>query len=256
MDFTGSNLPLWIVRLINWKYINKCIVRPINLLRSPIGIAVYGESGVGKTEFINSVIKSGHHAKKITRDIKRGNILTLHNGRRIEFIDTPGQTSYRSKRLGLFKDYTNGHIKGIIHVVSYGYLSKDPINGEEFYDAKENRIKESFLSDNRKLEIDGMDEWIEIINGDFSVDWVLTVVNKADLWYGDEEAVTKYYNEGVYNDKICKVGSSCKTGLQFYCSTFKAFMRHSLPQVLSSEEQEEFHEDFMQELYNLLRISA
>ena len=255
MDFTGYKLPLWLVRIINWKYINKCIICPINSLRSPIKIAVYGESGVGKTEFINSIIKSGHHAKKMTRDIERGNELTLPNGRRIEFIDTPGQPSYRSRRLRLFKDYTKGEIKGIIHVVSYGYLSKEPISGNEFYDARTNKIKESFLTNNRQLELDGMDEWLAILSGDFSVKWVLTVVNKADLWYSDEAAVTKYYNEGDYCKKISKVNGSCKICLQFYCSTFKAFLGHSLPQVLSSEEQEVFYKELMQELYKLSHFS-
>ena len=85
MDVPTVKTTLWVVRLFNWKSILKFFIYPINKLRKPIKIVVYGESGVGKTEFINRIKNTGKHAKRITRDLVRKNFLTLENGRRVEF---------------------------------------------------------------------------------------------------------------------------------------------------------------------------
>ena len=77
MELSTIKVPIWILKLINWKYIKKLLVQPINRLRSPIKIVVYGESGAGKTEFINKITKTGKHAKSITRK-KLGTVPVIH----------------------------------------------------------------------------------------------------------------------------------------------------------------------------------
>lgn len=251
MDIPLFSIINWIRKLINWNEVKR-IPYFFNRWRFPIKVVVYGESGVGKTQFINTITMSHEYAKSRTRDVTWGHILNLSNGRRLELIDTPGQSSYIQKRSTLEKLFKIGEIKGVINIVAYGYLAKPETREHEAFKTGTDKVKPKFLRDNRQLELRQAKEWIEIVSNNKNVKWVMHIINKADLWYDDEQAVTEYYELHDYRrDVIDSLSPNRRWKLLHYCSTMTSFLKHHLPHCIDEEKKEMLHKNLMKELEEL-----
>lgn len=251
MDIPLFSIINWTRKFINWNEMKR-IPYIINQFRSPIKVVVYGESGVGKTQFVNTITMSHEYAKSRTRDISRGHILKLSNGRRVELIDIPGQSSYIQKRASLVNLYKKGEIKGVINIVAYGYLAKPETRENEAFKIGTDIIKPKFLRDNLKLELKQTKEWIELVSNNKNVEWVMHIINKADLWYDKEQAVTEYYELHDYRrDVIDPLSPKRRWKLLHYCSTMTSFLKHHLPHAIDEEMKEMLHKNLMKELEEL-----
>ena len=238
-------------KYINWKEVMR-LPKWINSLRCPIKVVVYGESGVGKTQFVKTITESHEYVKIRTRDISRGHMLCLSNGRRVEFIDTPGQSSYKQKRNELKSLFKSGNIQGVVNLVAYGYLSKPETRESDVFKVGTNDVKAKFLRDNQESELEQAKELIQLIAGSKNVKWILHVINKADLWYGKEQEVTEYYELHEYrNNVIDPLSVNRKWKLLPFCSMMTTFVKRSLPHAIDEETKDNLHKTLMNDLEEL-----
>ena len=90
--------------------------------------------------------------------------------------------------------------KGVINIVSYGYHQYD-------CDPRPNFTRddlEKYLQDHRERELTGLKSWVPYVNQIGFRPFVMTIVTKADLWYG-RHGVETYYQAGAYYQKLCEL---------------------------------------------------
>lgn len=226
-------------------YCNKYFKRKIRIL-------VYGDSGVGKTQFLNTLTGNNAYIPQRTRIPKKYE-LTLSSGREIQLIDTPGHQSTEIARNITLDDMTRGKIDGIINLVNYGYqdsdeLQKDP--GRVFnVDTKE--VKPSFLRDNMKLEITRTQEFLKRLNPGVNIDWIITVINKADIWYSVKDDVYEYYTQGPYNDMMSEFEHSVKLFVIPFCSVITPFANMEMKLIYSERDKKNMYDSLVAHLNTL-----
>ena len=169
-------------------------------------IIIFGAGGTGKTtlSYVLTDNKISDYLYNETANIEK---VKLNSDIWGHFLVAPGQER-RVERYWpeLFRKLGAGKIAGIINVVSYGYHSID-IKDKSYKNTKY-YIKEResfFLNDYIKLkrhdEINYLKKVAEHIKNTDNKFWMITLVNKQDLWWDEREKVESYYTEGEY-DKI------------------------------------------------------
>lgn len=168
-------------------------------------ILVLGASGVGKTEFIQSLEHSPYELPPIMRTIRNERTEAILNDRSFVIVDTPGQLTNKPSRNEACMETLEKGVVGIINVVSYGYHQADEIPESDALpspQAKTLVARADFLLARRQRELEVLREWTPIVPVG-KAPWVLTVVNKADLWWPDDDGEIKaYYEQGEYADAL------------------------------------------------------
>lgn len=206
-----------------------------------IMIAVYGDSGVGKTQFLRTITGNNSYltVNERTRNLERHK-MTLRTGRKIMLIDISGHASNKASRDKVLNDITRGKIQGLINVVNYGYqdselLQKDP---SQAFKVGSSEVKPEYLRENRKREIQRTEEFVDRINSDVKLKWIITVINKADIWHKDRQQVEDYYKSGDYNNTISSLNKACSLQIRCFCSVITPFGNREMP--LSYSEQDKY----------------
>lgn len=202
--------------------------------KSPVRVIVFGESGTGKTQFVNSLLNE-NLAKGRTRLTERKRMV-LKNGRKILFFDTPGHQTFKEQRYKLSEFISQKKITGIINVVSFGYNEADTADGVKIFKVGTDEVKEEYLKENRKREISQLDDWMRYINSDNKVKWIITIVNKADIWYDNRANVVNYYEDGDYAKVMTSLRHCCTLYTYPYCSVISPFCDR--PMTLSMGERQ------------------
>lgn len=221
--------------------------------RRRIKVLVYGDSGVGKTQFLNTLTGNNAYLPQRTRMIQKHR-LTLSSGRVIDFMDTPGhQTNIRIRNNAL-DDMTRGKIDGIINIVDYGYQDSDELqtNPDRAFNVDSGEVKESFLKDNRKLEITRTEEFLSRINPGVKVNWIITLINKADIWFSEKEDVYRHYMEGEYGKKLGELTHSVRLYTVPFCSVITPFANREMRLVFSERDKKSMFDNLTAHLESLL----
>ena len=120
----------------------------------------------------------------------------------------PGQ-EHRADRHwpSLYQAVTGGRSLGVLNVVSYGYHAFSPPSYrslEKIY--RDGMTVEAFMAaygaDRRDHEVAMLRKVVDGLSaarGDF---WMITVVNKQDLWWDRRDEVRRHYETGPYADLI------------------------------------------------------
>lgn len=189
-----------------------------------IKIAVYGDSGVGKTQFLRTLTGKQSYmiVDKRTRNTEK-HPMTLRTGRKLLLIDIPGHSSFKSIRDTVLNDITRGKIKGLINLVNYGYQDSELLDPITTFRGNTSEVKQEFLKENKKREIQRTQEFVDRIGHDVKLDWIITVINKADVWHKERDVVEEYYTNGEYYQVVQPLEKACSLDVRCFCSVITPF---------------------------------
>lgn len=216
--------------------------------RKPVNVIVFGISGAGKTEFVRSLMEQNIDVINPSRtrfyDKKR---MILKNGRKIQFFDVPGHSSLKQQRQKMIELITKNKIRGIINITTYGYNDVDEAKDVSPFQVGQSPIpivKQEYLNKNRKREMDQIREWGNFITSSNKVEWVITVVNKADIWSKNKDEVLKYYQSGKYYEIFIKtIEKVCKTCVFPYCSIISPFANKPMELMYNERDKVKMHNE-------------
>jgi energy-coupling factor transporter ATP-binding protein EcfA2 len=182
-------------------------------------VLVLGCSGAGKTAFLESLTGA------VPAAISRLNRTEFAQDHRIKiskslftFVDTPGQEGHTDLRLDAARRQRKP-IAGIINVTAYGFHEG---NIGKASAVSAGQAKASYLAAKREEEIRATAEWIGVFGSRDYASWLITVVNKADLWWRDRDAVIEHYTKGAYGKKMAAAKELRPVAIE-HCSVFQPF---------------------------------
>lgn len=222
-------------------------------IQPPYRIIVFGASGTGKTQFISQLREIPPTKPKGTYRLMKHKIVLKNHGRRIHLYDTPGHILSKQARDDIKDEIIQNKIKGIINVVSYGYAEREKADTANVFKAGTNDVKQGYLNDCLNAELKLLDEWVSAISKDNRVKWIITLINKADIWSGMEDDAFRYYSEnGKYLDALNCALQHCKHYVLKYCCRIEPF--YDKPMTIHKGERytEELRKDFNNELIRLI----
>jgi GTP-binding protein EngB required for normal cell division len=223
--------------------------RFFNYLRHPVKIAVFGYSGSGKTCFLN-VLQGKMYYGGTTRETKTIKFC-LSNGRRVVFYDCPGQTSYKIERQTVKEKIMQGKFHAIINVVCYGYNETEN-QGVTIFDSGSNTVKAQYLKDNLKLELEQLSQWVNDITAHSKIKWILTLVNKMDVWYDDQKEAIEYYQKGEYAQCFKGIERLCNLHVISYCSLIAPFGGKPMKLSISEKEKLQKQRELIENIQNFI----
>ena len=239
------NLSRWTKKLVYvWNY---CVHKPTRVL-------LLGVSGSGKTQFLNSFLGIPMLEDNRTY-VPQNKFYIFPNGRKIQFVDLPGHVTLTSTRQKYVDEITNNKITGIINVVNYGYNDAEE-NEADVFKAGENEIKDAYLKDNRKNELTQLNEWLTRIHVESKPKWLITIVNKADIWYDKKDEVTAYYENGEYGNAFIEVKRVVPHYIFLYCSVINPFGGRPMTIIMNERTKNELQKNLKESLLRLISGDA
>lgn len=225
------------------------LIKKIKLLiRSNRKIVVFGISGAGKSQFINSLKRNLQIAErtlsteKIAHEIEDFPII---------FIDTPGHSERSTFRKKEVTDILRNGVEGIINVVSYGY--EENLESETANIFQPNgAVKESFLNQNRKAEIERLSEWLPLIQPN-DIRWMINLVTKADIWWENLAEANQYYEKGDYSEAFKSISNYTHVLTVPYCSIIKPYYGVKTSGAFGEIEKAQMYNYLVHLLLNLLK---
>lgn len=221
--------------------------------RKPIRVVVFGCSGTGKSQFIQSLRNEAYKEQERTRLILPCRII-LEDGYKLEIIDTPGHQSLEKARRDMCMDLVRKKVKGIINIVNFGYSETDQIDDNQVFKVGTNEVKAEYLRDNQKRELQQIEEWISFVDKKTKIKWVVTLINKADIWYNNKTNVFEYYENGEYANKLQELKHCCALYTFPYCCLISPFCDKPMLLEFGEKEKQKYQEDLKSNFLKLVRL--
>ncbi len=225
--------------------------------RKKIKVLVLGTSGNGKTSFLNSLL--GGSIIEPNRTMRNTPFkMELPDGRIVEFIDTPGHSTYDVERDLALSLISKNQITGIVNVVSYGYAISSDIPLSEVFktpssaSVDNNEVRPEYLENNRKRELNHLDEVVGRISINDRPKWILTVINKVDVWSENQELVQSYYEKGEYAKHLTGLEKVCRMFVTPYCSVIAPFGKRKMSIAIGEEEKNQYYQSLRNLILGLL----
>ena len=174
-------------------------------LRRKKRILILGASGVGKTQFVHSLIAPlSARLTPLHRTVAVQHRDVVIDEYPFVLVDTPGQRQDDAKRKVAIQGVIRGGVSGIINITCFGYheaqesgLAKDAVQVRG-----PGIAKSDYLESRRHAELELLPEWVPLIDQTM-VPWILTLVTKADLWWPDDTGrIKKYYEDREYAETL------------------------------------------------------
>lgn len=236
------------------RWINKLIYAWNYCVHKPTRILLLGVSGSGKTQFLNSFLGIPMLEDNRTY-VPENKFYIFSNGRKIQFVDLPGHVTLTSTRQKYVDEITKNKIKGIINVVNYGYNDAE-INESDVFKTGENEIKNAYLRDNRKNELTQLNEWLGRIHAESKPEWLISIVNKADIWYDKRDEVKEYYQNGDYGKAFVEIKRVVPHYIFLYCSVINPFGGRPMTIIMSERTKNELQKNLKESLLRLISGDA
>jgi hypothetical protein len=106
-------------------------------------------------------------------------------------------------------------------VVSFGYHETNRPAADAIDDNGSPRPE--FLEERRAVEMEAMSEWLPLLGDRTTTAWIVTVVNKADLWWHYSDDVLKHYVSGTYATAVRSEDRRLKHVVLPYCAVVHRF---------------------------------
>lgn len=165
-------------------------------------IVLLGSSGVGKTNFLNSLRQFPPQAISYLNRTQYATTAPLKLKRRFALVDTPGDITYTHARLDAIRQNISRGKIGVINVVCYGYHEYGA--GADIALTATNHPRSAYLERHREIEIQMLKEILPLIGSRETCEFFITLVTKADLWWSQRDAVIPYYTLGSYATELQK----------------------------------------------------
>ena len=254
MDFVSLPTALKILKMVHSAGV---VQKAYGKIRKKHRFAVFGSSGTGKSNLLLSI--ENPLTAAISRDDRTAANRTVRlmiAGKPFVFVDTPGQPAYRDQIAEVTHAGQNQPLfrrkrfNGILNVVSYGYHEGKGDDLTKVFD--ENlEVKESYLTAFRKQELDQVEEWFRPLARPDRIDWIITVVTKADLWWEKRDDIMSYYSEGQYGTRIG--AASVGHRVLPYCSVLhKFYEKQPLPGFLDDDGKRVIQAQFYKSLLEII----
>jgi len=206
-----------------------------------------GATGVGKSQLMRSF------ADELPAAISNMNRTEFNADFHLEiskdlfiFVDTPGQEHHKARRMEAIRDAMKKGVEGIINVVAFGY-HESRVGRKEVFDS-DGKIRVDFLEARRKVEIDLLSEWTELLGDKGTSKWLITLVNKADLWWDNKDDILSYYEKGAYFEALGSAKNLSPAVIR-YCALFHKFYGESpISGMFDDEDRIEVKEHFLSQL--------
>jgi len=189
-------------------------------------ILLLGSTGVGKTQFINSF---DDKLKDIP--VKDRTIIAEEVSRQVDehitvvFNDTAGDNTspqYKTKRFEqLVKTFQDPGYIGIVNLTSYGYHENPYESKSNIFDTN-GILKADFLERKRAYELSQLEEWLPHLQIS-KARFIITLINKADIWANRHQEVVDYYAQGDYAKKFKEYPFLQPHYVMPYCSLIELF---------------------------------
>lgn len=186
-------------------------------------ILVLGASGVGKTQFCDSMLDPGAPSRGTSDRSERVERRKAKAARKaLLLIDTPGHVLHRPKRRPELLKAFQGRLDGIINVTCFGYHERQLDDKRRAVPARGPRVATAkYLAASKAEELMLLREWVPHVDSS-ACPWLLTVVTKADLWWPDKTEVLNYYESGRYAKRLEHLRRI--HSVLPYCATIRPFL--------------------------------
>jgi hypothetical protein len=177
-------------------------------------IPIFGAGGVGKSTV--SKLLGGQDPLSMTAAYEPSAAvehIEMEGNVPGQFLAAPGQTErVRYHWPDLFKKLSTGKSFGFINVVAYGYHSlKIPSytqHDEYRVGMTASDFAQAYSKARRAVELEMLQTVVNGLSAVTTPVWMVTLVNKQDLWWHDLKAVRKHYEEGEYAAKVGQMEKS------------------------------------------------
>lgn len=215
-------------------------------------IYVLGSSGVGKSMFIRALREPGPVPIKVHERTEFNIDFTFKFKEKFfRITDSVGQTDRNTSIREIFKDASSKFGKtyhgkfAIILVVSYGYHVTPGSKGSAFN--SDGSINEEFLKKRRDIEIKDAMKALDYFEGNKDCAFVVTLLNKKDLWKDREDEVLDYYSKGEFFEKVVSNLPGDKIFVPF-CGAIQRFYdnkEYNYSSNLDDNDRMELRDDFI-----------
>lgn len=172
---------------------------------SPRGVLIIGPGGVGKSTLGKLFSEdqrtgTGEYVESVSTET-----YVLSDDPCVQIVVPPGQPHRMDATWDtVFADLRDGKFRGVILIFAYGHHTIGDLSYKNHKLYKKNKGFDAFLRDYfqdcRATEEDLYTKASEAIAQCDKPTWLLTLVTKQDLWWGERDAVEKYYASGCYSD--------------------------------------------------------
>ena len=224
--------------------------RVANFFKKKERIVVLGSTGSGKTNMLDSLAAAAALVEPIsaqTRTTATDTREILVNDRPFVVIDTPGQQEHAPARQRVYREALAKPPVRVINVVSFGY--HEYATGSADALDRDGQPREDWLMRHRENELLALQEWLGLLGDRSSLEWVLTAVTKADLWWDKKDEVLDYYTNGAYADALRRSDPGIQHAVLPYCSVFHRFYGKSrLPGTFDDQDRLTATRHFLEQL--------
>jgi hypothetical protein len=141
-------------------------------------------------------------------------------------IDTPGELVRGPARAAAEREILRAQPAFFINVVCHGYHESDVLTASEAV-AEDGTARPEWLEKQRQIELADLDDWAGRLGATLRRARMLTVINKADLWWDEQATVLDHYTSGPYADRVKALGLRLVDPVP-YCSIIKRFQGRGL----------------------------
>lgn len=166
-------------------------------------LPVFGAAGSGKSTFGRSLVSEDPYGvAKPYRESMGIEVRKLEGPVSGDIVVAPGQKRRIARQWAdLYKLLMDEKATGFCNVVSYGYHSFehfDVANLDVPKDAKNADLLTAFCEKRREAELEVLDELLSSLRNVQASIWMVTVINKQDIWWSSRDDVRDFYTNGRY----------------------------------------------------------
>lgn len=227
---TGAKASLTLIQIAQKQ---SWLKRAVTFAKRPNYVLVLGSTGVGKSQFIESLTSATSPAiDRMDRTQYDPEQTVILAKKKLTITDTPGQAAHQGIRTRAILRRMSKKSVGIVNVVAWGY-HEYRTGSDEALDVT-GHVASEWLDDHRAVEIAALQEWALAAG---NVKWVLTVVNKADLWWDERETAVSHYENGPYGQALVANGARNLQVLEYSATRHPFYGRAPMSGTFSEDDR-------------------